>query len=107
MEINVYFDEEHHVVMVDPDDITAGHTMFQTMDKDMDYGWRMGPEFIEHPDPVQRAQIVANRLMIALESQNESMIKAMSAYIAAKIPNIRELHIDTTGEPLLTEIITR
>jgi hypothetical protein len=106
MKIDVYFEDEHHVVSVEPEDIAAGYPMFQSMDKDMDYGWRMGPEFIENPDPVQRAQIVANRLMIALESQNQSMIRAMSAYIVAKIPNVSELHIDTTGEPLLTEIVT-
>jgi len=29
----------------------------------------------------------------------------MAAYIVWRIPGIRELHIDTTGEPLLTEVI--
>jgi len=75
------------------------------MDKDMDGGWRMGPEYVHEPDITQRCQIVAERLMLAIERRNETLVRAMAAYIVWRIPNIKELHIDTTGEPQLTDIV--
>jgi len=105
MKFDVYFEDEHYLVEVDDADIANGQPFFAKMDRDMDGGWRMGPEYIHEPDIVQRSQIVAERLMLALEKQNESMSRAMAAYIAWRIPDIRELHIDTSGEPLLTEIV--
>ena len=57
-----------------------------------------------HPDQLRlQHQSLGDNL--ALEKQNESMSRAMAAYIAWRIPEIRELHIDTSGEPLLTEIV--
>lgn len=106
MQFEVFIEEASHTVTVDEQDITNGQPFFAKMDKDMDGGWRMGPEFIHEPDILQRCQIVAERLMLSLEQQNESMSRAMAAYIVWRIPAIRELHIDTSGEPLLTEIIT-
>jgi hypothetical protein len=106
MKFDVYFEEEHFSVEVDERDIDDAQPFFAQMDKDMDGGWRMGPEFIHEPDIVQRCQIVAERLMLAIEGRNESLSRAMAAYIAWRIPGIRELHIDTSGEPLLTEIVT-
>lgn len=105
MKFDVYFEEQHYRIEVNERDITEAQPMFAQMDKDMDGGWRMGPEFVHDPDIVQRGQIVAERLMLALESQNESLSTAMAAYIAWRFPGIRELHIDTSGEPLLTEIV--
>lgn len=106
MKFYVYIEDEQYTVRINEQDIEAGMAMFDNMDKDMDGGWRMGPEFIHDPDIVQRAQIVAERLMLAMEQKNTILKTAMAAYIAYRIPNIKELHIDTSGEPLLTEIIT-
>jgi len=106
MQFEVFFEEEHFAVEVDEQDISSGQPFFAQMDNDMDGGWRMGPEYVHEPDVIQRSQIVAERLMLAIERRNESLSTAMAAYIAWRIPNIRELHIDTSGEPLLTEIIT-
>jgi len=106
MEFDVYIEDTQLTLHVDPQDIEAGKPMFDAMDKDMDGGWRMGPEFVHDPDIVQRAQIVAERLMLAIESRNLSLQTAMAAYIVYRIPNIRELHIDTSGEPQLTDIVT-
>lgn len=106
MQFDVYIEEGRQPVRVEPQDIESGQPMFDVMDKDMDGGWRMGPEFVHHPDVTQRVQIVAERLMLALEGRNQNLLTAMAAYIVYRVPNIRELHIDTSGEPLLTEIIT-
>lgn len=105
MEFEVFFEQEHFAVEVNEQDIVDGQAFFAQMDSDMDGGWRMGPEFVHEPDITQRCQIVAERLMLAIEARKENLSRAMAAYIVWRIPNIRELHIDTSGEPLLTEII--
>jgi hypothetical protein len=105
MEFDVFFEEEHLRIEVDERDIQQGLPFFARMDEDMDIGRRMGPEYVHDPDITQRCQIVAERLMLAIEDRNETLARAMAAYIVWRIPNIRELHIDTSGEPLLTEIV--
>jgi len=106
MQLDVYIENVGYTIEVDKQDIANGQPFFSQMDKDMDGGWRMGPEYVHEPDITQRCQIVAERLMLSMEKQNESMVRAMAAYIVWRIPDIRELHVDTTGEPLLTEIVT-
>jgi hypothetical protein len=106
MQLDVYIENVGYTIEVDEQDIANGQSFFSQMDSDMDGGWRMGPEYVHDPDITQRCQIVAERLMLSMEKQNESMVRAMAAYIVWRIPGIRELHIDTSGEPLLTEIIT-
>lgn len=105
MQFEVIIEEARYQVDVDPRDVEQGQGFFQQMDKDMDGGWRMGPEYVHNPDVTQRTQIVAERLMLAIESGNEAMCTAMAAYIVWRMPGIRELHIDTSGEPQLTDIV--
>ncbi len=105
-QFDVFIEGNQYTVSVDHSDIEHGMNFFTHMDKDMDGGWRMGPEYVHEPTLLQRSQIVAERLMLALESHNISLKTAMAAYIVWRVPNIRELHIDTSGDPSLTEIIT-
>ncbi|MDZ7752403.1 MAG: hypothetical protein U5S82_12190 [Gammaproteobacteria bacterium] len=104
MQIKILINERQFDIDVTPEHIAMGRPMFAKMDKDMDRGWRMGPQFIEHPDRVTRAQIVADRLLTALETGDDNMTKAMSAYIADRLPEVRTIHIDTGGEPLNTSL---
>lgn len=83
--------------------LTEGRDFFDKMDRDMDRGWQMGPEFIESPDQLNRCQIAANKLLIALETQNEDMCNLMAGYILSRMPGVSVVNIDTQGEPLLTE----
>ena len=105
MQFELFFEEEHMLVEVDEGDVQHGQPFFAQMDKDMDGGWRMGPEYVHEPDITQRCQIVAERLILAIERRNDTLARAMAAYIVWRIPNIRELHVDTTGEPQLTDIV--
>ena len=102
---DVYIEADRYRVVVDHSDIERGRRLFAAMDKDMDRGWRMGPEFVHEPDPRQRSQIAAERLMLAIERQNTALKTAMAAYIVWRVPDIKALRIDTTGDPSLTEII--
>lgn len=102
---DVYIEQDRYPIAVEHADLERGREMFVGMDRDMDHGRRMGPEFAHHPDPRQRVQIVAERLMLAIEGQNTAMKTAMAAYIVWRVPNIKALHIDTSGDPSLTEIV--
>lgn len=87
-----------------PDDILATTgDLYAKMDRDMDSGWQMGPEFIEQPDSVQRCQIVANKILTSLSGANETMATLMAGYILTRLPAVVAVHIDTLGEMLNTE----
>ena len=79
---------------------------FQKMDSDMDRGWQMGPEFIESPTVVNRCQIAADKMLAAIESENETLMFLMAGYILTHIPTVTEVDIDVNGDPLATEIRT-
>ena len=103
MKLNVTVDEKVCVVDLPPDFLSDAESFFQKMDRDMDRGWQMGPEFIEHPDHLQRCQIAANKLLTSLSGANQNMIKLMSGYILKHLPNVTGVRIDTGGEMLHTE----
>jgi hypothetical protein len=105
MRLDVYIENRRHPVEVAPEVLESARPFYEKMDADMDRGWKMGPEFIEHPDRIQRAQIAASKLLLALEQGNESMVQAMAGYILARIAGARRVHVDTSGEPLNTEIL--
>ena len=104
MQLTVFVNDRQFDIDVTSEIVAMGRPMFAKMDKDMDAGWRMGPQFVEDPDRVTRAQIVADRLLTALETDNDSLVKAMCAYIADRLPEVRTIHIDTGGEPLNTSL---
>ena len=61
------------------------------MDKNMDGGIRLGEEHIPSPNPMQRAQFVANTLVNALFAENYSQAMAMSTYLAKRIPELQQV----------------
>lgn len=87
-----------------PDDIfISGKPFFEKMDKDMNRGWQMGPEFIEQPTQTNRCQIAAEKILQAVDTQNENLLLLMAGYILTRMPNVASVNIDTSGEPLGTE----
>ena len=105
MKLNVIVDERAYAVDVPPQMLREAEEFFQKMDRDMDRGWQMGPEFIEHPDKTQRCQIAANKLLTSLSGANETMIMLMAGYILKRMPDVTGVRIDTAGEMLHTEMI--
>jgi len=106
MLLDVYVGNRMHQIELMPAVLDDGKTLFDKMDSDMDAGWKMGPQFVESPNRVQRGQIAASRLLVAIETDNEAMVQAMAGYIASRLPEVRSLNIDLNGEPLNTEMIT-
>ncbi len=50
MKLNIIVDERALTVDVPPHMLHEAEDFYRTMDRDMDRGWQMGPEFIENPD---------------------------------------------------------
>ena len=76
MKLDVIIDSKTHRIEVPQDMLAEGETFFQKMDRDMDSGWQMGPEFVESPDTAQRCQIAANKLLVSVSAQNKLLVRA-------------------------------
>jgi hypothetical protein len=102
-QLTVTVDQRTLTVSV-PDNLLAeAESFFAKMDRDMDRGWQMGPEFVENPNREQRAQIAANKLLVSLSSADETMVTLMAGYILARLPGVSAVDIDTGGEMLNTQ----
>lgn len=105
MKLDVIIDSKTHRIEVPQDMLDDGEDFFQKMDRDMDAGWQMGPEFVESPTTAQRCQIAANKLLVSISAQNKLLVQLMAAYILRRMPAIQAVDIDTAGEMLNTQLI--
>jgi hypothetical protein len=98
MKHNVIVDDLQLTLNV-PDVIVEGAgDFFAQMDRDMDGGWQMGREWVDRLTTEQRCQVVANKLLTALETENDKLGRMMAAYILARLPQVETVEIDTSGE---------
>ena len=104
MILNVIVDEQTIPIEVPADLLEDGVSFFAKMDKDMDQGWQMSRAWVESPNDMQRCQIAADRILTALYTENKEVATMMAAYILKKIPDIKFIDIDTSGDMLQTEI---
>ncbi len=104
MILNVHIDEQTLSLDIPADIVEQATEVFDKMDLDMDKGWQMGRHWLEHPDREQRCRIVADRLLSAIESGNESLGTMMAAYILNRAPDVNAVRIDTSGEIEATEL---
>lgn len=96
--LNVVIDGQMLAIEVPQENIESGGGLFDKMDEDMSKGWTIGRNFVENPDQLQRCQIVADKLLTAIDMENENMKTMMAAYILARVPNVMTVHIDNQGE---------
>ncbi len=102
--LNIVIDGQMQAINVEEDMIISGSPLFNKMDEDMNKGWTLSKEFVENPDITQRCQIVGDKLLSAIEDENEPMKTMMAAYILSRVPNIMTIYIDNTGEIFETQI---
>jgi hypothetical protein len=77
------------------------------MDRDMDRGWQMSREWVECLNLKQRCQIAADKMLNAIHSENETLMLLMAGYILSRLPDVTRINIDTNGEMMETELITK
>ena len=101
---NVVIDGNMYAINVEEDMIVSGSALFNKMDEDMNKGWTLGKDFVESLSVTERCQVVGDKLLTALEDDNEQMKTMMAGYILSRVPNIMTIHIDNTGEIFETQI---
>lgn len=107
MKLEVIIEDRIYQINIPEEVIEDGEEFFQKMDRDMNFGWQMGPEFVEQPDTMQRCQIAANKLMVSISAENSLMSELMAGYILKRLPGVVSVTIDTSGEMLNTEFSFR
>ena len=75
------------------------------MDQDMDKGFDLNGEKVTTPDSVQRAKFVAMQLIQALLENNDAMIAATCAYLATRLPDLKQVKADEDGEQVMMDLI--
>lgn len=98
MILKILIDDRTHEINV-PDALLAeARDYFDQIDRDMDGGWQMGRDWIEAPDQIQRGQIVADRLLTAIETDNLKLGTLMAGYLLARLPGLESVEPDIQGE---------
>lgn len=105
MRFKVVIGEQVYAVEV-PDDLLQEAVEFHArLDRDMDRGWQMSRQFVERPDPMQRCQIVADKLLTSIMQNNQATAMLMAGYIALRMPGAIGVDIDTSGEMQNTQLL--
>ncbi len=82
-----------------PESVLSGCDAYcDKLDTDMDAGWQMSREWVAEPTQEQRCQIVADKLLTALETENHKLGMLMAAYILKRLPNVEAVELDIQGE---------
>ncbi len=98
MQVIVEFDDKSYSVEV-PDNLPQeAQDYFARIDQDMDRGWQMSRWWVPDPDTTQRCQIVADKLLTAIQNDETETAMLMSAYILRAKPDTRRININTSGE---------
>jgi len=98
MNISVEFDDKSYALDVPQALTSEAMDFFEKMDSDMNCGWQMSRWWVPDPDLTQRCQIVADKLLTALQKNNTEAALLMCAYILHKKPSTKRIRINTDGE---------
>ncbi len=107
MILKIFVDEHVQDIHVPDDIITDAEEYFSMLDKDMDTGYQMSRTWVENPNQLQRCQIVADRILTALETNNRETATLMAAYILSRVPNAYAMHLNLEGDMTLFDLETR
>ena len=80
----------------------------QKMDSKMDQGIPLGQGNVFAPDLEQKSQFVASQLFMAIETENEQLIAASMAYLATRLPELKQVSTkEKDGEQQISLIYDR
>lgn len=75
------------------------------LDRRMDAGIEIDGHRIETPNPLQRAQFIALQLLHAVQAGNEAVAAATCAYLANRIPDLKQVRATTRGGLLAFDLV--
>ncbi len=105
MKLNIIIDGRSNAFDVPDKLLVEARDFFDKLNTDMDKGWQMSRDWVEKPDPEQRCQIAADKILTAIDTDNEKMLMLMAAYILHTMPGVKSINIDNTGDMNETDII--
>ena len=98
MHVEIEYDEASVSMEVPSELLIEAKDYFDKLDSDMDRGWQMSRWWVPDLDAVQRCQVVADKLLAAIQDANEQYASLLCAYILCKLPNTRRILINTQGQ---------
>ena len=98
MILNVFLEDQTYPIEIPDYIVTEAEDFFSILDNDMNKGWQMSQVWVENPDTMQRCQIVADKLLTALQNDDQKTGVLMSAYILNRLPDSNEVHLSTSGD---------
>ena len=105
MKLNITVDGESDTYRIPDNLIVEARDFFDKLDADMDKGWQMSRDWVDNPTPDQRCQIAADKILGAMETDNQKLLMLMMAYILYKKPGIQGVHIATNGDMTQTVLV--
>jgi hypothetical protein len=75
------------------------------MDGDMDQGFELAGQWYEEPDQTARAKFVAMHLVQALVRDDDSTVAATCAYLATRLPQLKQVKAIEQGEEFYLDLI--
>jgi len=103
MELNIIVDEYSMNLNLSGHFLSTSQEVFDRLDRDMDQGIQLGREWVQEPDQTQRCQNAADKLLTALETDNEGLAMISAGYIVSRLPGVQGIIIDNSGEMSGTE----
>lgn len=98
MILNAIIDDISHQIHVPEALLQQAADFYAQLDRDMAGGWQMSRTWVDTPTAQQRAQIVADKLLTALETGNEKSGLLMAGYLLARLPDLVAVALDTQGD---------
>lgn len=90
--LHVTFDNELVLVFDRDQPLPAKQTEYlQNMEARMQAGIPLGDDFIAPPNPLQKAQFVANSMVHALLKQDNPLAIAMCTYLGTRLPELKQV----------------
>ena len=105
MKLNIIVDGRSNAFEVPDSLLTDAVDFFEKLDADMAKGWQMSRDWVDSPNAEQRCQIAADKILTAIETENEKLLMLMAAYILRTMPGVTGVNIDITGDMNETDII--
>lgn len=75
------------------------------LDERMDRGFELNETRIDAPDVAQRAQLITLHLIDALKKNEDSLISALCAWLANRLPDLKQLKVDGEGTEVSIDLV--
>ncbi len=103
MRLDVYLGEKCIPLEFPAELLPEAGDFFDKMDGDMDRGWQVGREWVDNPSNLERCQVAGDKLVAALEKDNQRLALLMAGYILRKLPQVKAIYPSLDGELQETE----